>query len=89
LRTSKERSCGSRKKYQSRSARLASSEYPQSYRSLTAALGQLGRIDEAKQALHKAIAAVFDMFVRQGVPGIRPQDQAHMVEGLHKADWRG
>ena len=67
-------------------------EYPQSYRWLAAALGQLGRTDEAKQALEKAIAvapAVFDIFVRQGVPWIRPEDHAHMVEGLHKAGWRG
>jgi len=67
-------------------------EYPQSYRWLAAALGQLGRADEAKQALEKAIAvapAVFDIFVRQGVPWIRPEDHAHMVEGLHKAGWRG
>ena len=67
-------------------------EYPQSYRWLAVALGQLGRTDEAKQALEKAIAvapAVFDVFVRQGVPWIRPEDHAHMVEGLLKAGWRG
>jgi adenylate cyclase len=66
-------------------------DYPHSYRWLAAALGQLGRLDEAKQALEKAIAvapAAFDMFVRKGVPWIRPKDHAHMVEGLQKAGWR-
>jgi adenylate cyclase len=66
-------------------------EYPPGNRWLAAALGQLGRIDEAKQALKKAIAVApdsFDMFARQGVPWIRPKDHAHMVEGLHKAGWQ-
>jgi adenylate cyclase len=66
-------------------------EYPPGYRWLAAALGQLGRIDEAKQALEKAIAvapASFDMFARQGVPWMRPKDRAHMVEGLKKAGWQ-
>ena len=67
-------------------------DYPHSYRWLAAALGQLGWIGEAKKALDKAIAvapAAFDMFVRQGVPWIRPEDHAHMVEGLRKAGWQG
>jgi len=66
-------------------------DYPHSYRWLAAALGQLGRLDEAKQVLDKAIAvapAAFDMFVRKGVPWIRPEDHAHMVEGLQKAGWQ-
>ncbi|MGH7047792.1 MAG: winged helix-turn-helix domain-containing tetratricopeptide repeat protein [Stellaceae bacterium] len=65
-------------------------DYPHSYRWLAAALGQLGRTDEAKQVLAKAIAiapAAFEMFVRQGVPWIRPEDHAHMLEGLHKAGY--
>ncbi len=69
-----------------------SPEYPPGNRWLAAALGQLGRMDEAKQALEKAIAvapASFDMFARQGTPWIRPKDHAHMVEGLKKAGWRG
>ena len=62
------------------------------YRSLTAALGQLGRTAEAKEALAKAIAvspASFDMYVRNRVPWMRPEDHAHMVEGLRKAGWEG
>src|SRR5262249_15078484 len=69
----------------------ASPTYPNPYRWLAAALGQLGRIDEAKEALQNAIAiapAAFDMYVREHVPWRRPQDHAHMLEGLHKAGWR-
>jgi adenylate cyclase len=61
------------------------------YRWLAAALGQTGRIDEAKEVLAKAIAmapAAFDMFVRRRVPWHRPEDHAHMLEGLRKAGWR-
>jgi adenylate cyclase len=62
------------------------------YRWLTAALGQLGRAEEAKDALAKAIAVApgsFDMFVRNRVPWMRPEDHAHMLEGLRKAGWEG
>jgi adenylate cyclase len=69
----------------------SSPNYPNPYRWLAAALGQLGRIEEAKQALEKAIAiapASFDMYVRERVPWRRPEDHAHMLEGLRKAGWR-
>jgi len=69
----------------------SSPNYPNPYRWLAAALGQLGRIEEAKQALEKAIAiapASFDMYVRERVPWRRPEDLAHMLEGLRKAGWR-
>ena len=62
--------------------------YPHSYRWLAAALGQLNRSDEAKKALEQAMAiapATFDMFVLRGVPWVRPEDHAHMLEGLRKA----
>jgi adenylate cyclase len=65
---------------------------PQPYRWLAAALGQLGRTAEAKEALEKAIAiapASFDMYVRQRVPWHRPEDHAHMLDGLRKAGWEG
>jgi adenylate cyclase len=64
---------------------------PNYYRWLAAALGQLGRIEEAKEALEKAIViapASFDMYVRGRVPWMRPEDHTHMVEGLRKAGWR-
>ena len=60
------------------------------YRWLAAALGQAGRIDEAKEALEKAIAiapASFDMYVRTRVAWHRPEQHAHMLEGLRKAGW--
>jgi adenylate cyclase len=62
------------------------------YRWFAAALGQLGRTAEAKEALKKAIAIApssFDMYVRQRVPWVRPEDYAHMLEGLRKAGWEG
>jgi adenylate cyclase len=65
-------------------------DFPNPYRWLAAALGQLGRIEEAKQVLAKAIAiapAAFEMYVRR-VPWMRPEDHAHMLEGLRKAGWR-
>ena len=64
--------------------------YPNPYRWLAAALGQAGQIEEARTALEKAIAvapASFDMFVRGRVPWMRPEDHAHMLEGLRKAGW--
>jgi adenylate cyclase len=67
-------------------------DYPLPYRRLAAALGQLGRVDEAKHALDKAIAIIpasFDMYVRQRVPWMRPGDHAHMLDGLRKAGWQG
>jgi adenylate cyclase len=62
------------------------------YRWLAAALGQVGRMKEAKDALQRAISIApdtFDMYVRRGVPWHRPEDDAHMIEGLRKAGWEG
>jgi len=67
-------------------------DYPLVYRWLAAALGQLGRAAEAKEALEKAVAiapALFDMYVRRRAPWHRPQEHAHMLEGLRKAGWKG
>jgi adenylate cyclase len=67
-------------------------DFSNSYRVLAAALGQLGRAAEAREALEKAVSlapAAFDMYVRQRVPWMRPEDHAHMVEGLRKAGWEG
>jgi adenylate cyclase len=66
-------------------------DHPPSYRWLAAALGQLGRIEEARAALEKAVAIggpSFDMYVRNRAPWWRPESYAHMVEGLRKAGWR-
>jgi adenylate cyclase len=62
-------------------------EYPNTYRWLAAALGQLGRTANAKVALEKAIAIAphaFEMYLRRP-PWIRPEDHAHMLDGLCKA----
>jgi len=66
-------------------------DHPWPHRWLAAALGQAGRLDEAKQALQKAIAISlksFDMYVRQRPPWMRPADHEHMLEGLRKAGWK-
>ena len=67
-------------------------DFPMIYRWPAAALGQLGRTAEAKEALDKAVSlapAAFDMYVRKRVPWFRPDDHAHLVEGLRKAGWEG
>ena len=69
----------------------ANPEYPLPYRWLAAALGQLGRTNEAKATLERAVEiapATFGVYVRQRVPWHRPEDYAHMLEGLRKAGWR-
>jgi adenylate cyclase len=66
--------------------------YPHAHRWLAATLGQLGRMDEAGEALEKAVTvapASFDLYVRQRAPWLRPEDHAHMLEGLRKAGWNG
>jgi TolB-like protein/class 3 adenylate cyclase/Flp pilus assembly protein TadD len=67
-------------------------DFPMIYRWPAAALGQLGRTTEAKEALEKAVSrapAAFDMYVRKRAPWFRPEDHAHLVEGLRKAGWNG
>ena len=63
-------------------------EYPPSYRWLAAAFGQLGCGAEAKEALEKALAiapASFEPFGRPHAAWRRPEDFAHLLEGLRKA----
>ena len=65
-------------------------DYPVGYFWLPAALGQLGRAAEAKEALQKAIdigPGLFNLFVRQRVAPFQPEDYAHMIEGMRKAGW--
>jgi uncharacterized protein (DUF433 family) len=63
-------------------------DYPLPYRWLAAALGQLGRCDEAREALAKVSPASLDMYVRNRVPWQRPEDRDHMLEGLRRAGWQ-
>jgi adenylate cyclase len=67
-------------------------DFPMIYRWPAAALGQLGRKAEAMEALETAISrapTAFDMYVRKRAPWFRPEDHAHLVEGLRKAGWKG
>ncbi len=59
---------------------------------LAAALGQLGRIEEARVALDTVIARSareFDVYVRNRPAFFRVEDHEHMLDGLRKAGWRG
>jgi adenylate cyclase len=61
------------------------------YRWLAAALGQLGRSAEAKEALDKAIEmapAQFEYHAQRRAVWHRPEDDDHMLEGLRKAGWK-
>ena len=64
-------------------------EYPSPYRWLAAALGQLGCVEEARQALEKAMAVAPAPFLRERTPWYGPEDYDHFLEGLRKAGWRG
>jgi adenylate cyclase len=68
------------------------SAYPQPHRWLAAALGQLGRVTEANEALRHAVAVSppgFDLHVRSRPRWFLPEHHEHMLEGLRKAGWRG
>jgi len=59
---------------------------------LPVALSQLGRSTEANEALQSAVAVgsrVFEVFVRQRMPFMRPEDYDHILDGLRKAGWSG
>jgi adenylate cyclase len=67
-------------------------DYPIIYKWLAAALGQLGRLDEARAALRHAIEVSpksFELLVRSRLPYFRPEDYEHMLDGLRKAGWHG
>jgi adenylate cyclase len=66
--------------------------YPQPYRWLAAALGQLATTTEASEVLQKAIAISpegFDRYVRKRPPWFLPEEHEHLLEGLRKAGWQG
>jgi adenylate cyclase len=67
-------------------------DFPSPYRWLAAALGQLSWTTRAKWALDKAISlspSEFEFQVRNRPPWFRPEDHAHMVDGLRRADPSG
>ena len=62
------------------------------YRWLAAALGQLGRAEEAQVALRMAIELSprsFEFYVHHRPPWYRPDNYEHMLDGLRKAGWQG
>jgi adenylate cyclase len=66
--------------------------FPLPYRWLAAAIGQLGRTDEARVALRQAIEVSprsFEFYVQSRPPWVRPEDYEHMLDGLRKAGWEG
>jgi adenylate cyclase len=66
--------------------------YPLPRRWLAASLGQLGRADEAREALEDALRQSprsFELYVRDCPPWFRPEDHGHMLDGLRKAGWQG
>ena len=76
-------------------ARRALARYPEvsgTYRWLAAALGQLGRTEEAKAALNRTVELSprsFEFYTHRRPSWHRPEDYAHMLDGLRKAGWDG
>jgi adenylate cyclase len=67
-------------------------DHPRSYLLLAAALGQLGRTDEARTALDAAIAAspsYVNLKTNSRAPYYRPEDHEHLLDGLRKPGWQG
>lgn len=65
-------------------------DYPLPYHWLAASLGQLGRQEEAVAVLKQIMARgpqAFNVWVRERAPWMRPEDHAHVVDGLSKAGW--
>jgi adenylate cyclase len=61
-------------------------DHYQAYRTRAAALGQLGRTEEARDALRQAAQfKAFAAWVRTRHPGWRQKEYAHVLEGLRKA----
>lgn len=67
-------------------------EFPLALRGKAASLGQLGRLEEAREALQKFLRIVPDYSderARQSIPFRDPADHEHYMEGLRKAGWDG
>ncbi len=74
-------------------ARRLIREYPEFSRppiTLAAALGQLGRVEEARAALQAAIATslpILRFMTTKGLSHWRPEDLEHLLDGLREAGW--
>jgi adenylate cyclase len=67
-------------------------DFPRPYPVLAAALGQLGRTDEARAALDAAIvvsSSHFKTATERRMTHYRPEDHEHLLDGLRKAGWKG
>jgi adenylate cyclase len=67
-------------------------EFSGPHRWLAAALAQLGRTNEARDALNRAIGTShesFALYVRSCPPWFQPEYHEHMLDGLRKAGWQG
>ena len=74
----------------SRKAIAAWPTYPQPHRFLAAALGQLGQTQEAGEVLQRAYETapgLLQSYTRSRPPYIKPNDYAHVLDGLRKAGW--
>jgi adenylate cyclase len=70
----------------------ADPDLPLNNRWMAAALGQLGRTSEARAVLERSMTASpreYDVYVRNRIPWMRPEDYEHMLDGMRKAGWRG
>jgi adenylate cyclase len=59
---------------------------------VAASLAQLGRIEEARDALQRDMAVAvhsFEFFVHTRPPWFRQEDHEHLLDGLRKAGWQG
>jgi adenylate cyclase len=66
-------------------------KHPSAYRWLAASSGQLGKAEEAEEALQWLLTSSpssFDMYVRQRSPQYCRIEHAPMMEGLRKAGWK-
>ncbi len=64
--------------------------YPSCYRYFAAALGQLGRVADARDALREAMRLApssLEMYVYNQPPWMQAEDHALVIEGLRKAGW--
>jgi adenylate cyclase len=67
-------------------------EFPLTFRRLAASLAQLGRTEEARVALDKALELspeAFGLYVQQRAPYRSVEEHEHMLDGLRKAGWQG
>ncbi len=64
---------------------------PLVHRWLAAALGQLGRREEAQEVMHRAAKVLapvsFDAYASQRGPWLQETYHAHLIEGLRLAGW--